>query len=191
MELNRIEATLNQLAAQMPKSAATSGAPANFDALIESLRTDITAAIKDAVAGAGLAPAAPGSAAALPPAVAPAPTALRTTHQLPTAQQALLRQPGGPMYEQLPEGSPMHNEREALMREALDLEGLERQLQDLARDWSVEYDRSDLDGILRNAGYDAAHLGSTERYMDAVQHFIGEAENNYRQRSSNTPGSDA
>ncbi|NOT42979.1 MAG: hypothetical protein HOP14_00065, partial [Acidobacteria bacterium] len=55
MELNRIEATLNQLAAQMPKGVATSGAPDSFDALIESLRTDITAAIKEVVAGAGLA----------------------------------------------------------------------------------------------------------------------------------------
>jgi len=33
-----------------------------------------------------------------------------------------------------------------------------------------------LEGILRNAGYGAAHLGSTERYMASVETFIGEAE---------------
>ena len=52
----------------------------------------------------------------------------------------------------------------------------------------VAYDRSDLDGILRNAGYDATHLGASERYMAAIEKYVGEAKNNYRQRSTNVPG---
>ena len=46
----------------------------------------------------------------------------------------------------------------------------------------------DLDGILRNAGYGAAHLGSSDRYMAAVEHFTTEAYKNYRERAGNTPG---
>ena len=89
----------------------------------------------------------------------------------------------------LTSASPLYNEREAMLREGLNLDGIEQHLKSKAREMDVEYDRSDLEGILRNSGYGAAHLGSTERYMAAVQKFIGEAENNYRQRSSNVPGS--
>ena len=59
----------------------------------------------------------------------------------------------------------------------------------MAESYEIEFHKSDLEGILRNSGYGAAHLGSTERYMAAVQKFISEAENNYRQRAGNTPGS--
>ena len=48
-----------------------------------------------------------------------------------------------------------------------------------------------VDGVLRNAGYDATHLGSSERYMAAIEKFVGEAEKNYRQRAGNVPGANA
>ena len=66
---------------------------------------------------------------------------------------------------------------------------VENHLRKVAESYEIEFHKSDLDGILRNSGYGAAHLGSTERYMAAVQKFISEAENNYRQRAGNTPGS--
>jgi hypothetical protein len=120
----------------------------------------------------------------------------RTTSELTPSQQALLKNSGAaPLYDILSSSntaeSPLYNEREALMREQLNLDAIEQHLKSKAREQGVEYDRSDLEGILRNSGYGAAHLGSTERYMAAVQKFIGEAENNYRQRSSNIPGSRA
>jgi hypothetical protein len=199
MELNGIDATLNQLVSQLPKGLGKKTGAANFESLIETLKTQIKAAIEEATRGT----AAPVSAPAVPtapisaaptPAASSVPTA-RTTSQLTPYQQSLLKNPDGPLYELLPNeltsASPLYNEREALMRQELNLDGIEAHLKSKAKELEVEYDRSDLDGILRNSGYGAAHLGSTERYMAAVQKFIGEAENNYRQRSSNIPGSKA
>lgn len=107
-------------------------------------------------------------------------------------QLSLLRDRTSPMLEQLANdlgaGDVQYNQRENVLRERLDLSGIEQRLQQAARTLDVTYDQSDLEGILRNAGYDATHLGSSERYMAAVEKYIGEAENNYRQRSTNIPG---
>ncbi len=84
-----------------------------------------------------------------------------------------------------------YNEREVQLRERLNLPELERQLRGYAESMGVEYSSTDLDGILRNAGYGAAHLGSSDRYMAAVERFTGEAFKNYRERAGNTPGSNA
>jgi hypothetical protein len=61
----------------------------------------------------------------------------------------------------------------------------------VASEYGIDYHRSDLDGILRNAGYGANNLGGTERYMATVEKFIGNAEENYRKRSDNIPGRNA
>jgi hypothetical protein len=99
------------------------------------------------------------------------------------------------MLSQLPNdlqaSDPQYNEREVQLREGLDLDAVERRLRASAKRLGVEYDRSDLEGILRNAGYGAAHLGSTERYMAAVETFVGEAEKRYQQRAGNIPGTNA
>lgn len=199
MQLNGIEAKLQQFVEQLPRGLAPKDGPETFQALIDGLRNEIQAAISEALGrtspavGAGSttavttlpAPSAPVAAASAP--------AFRTTSQLTPFQQSLLRQPGDPMLEllsnDLTSGNPLYNEREAMLREGLDLDGIERLLKSKANEMDVEYDRSDVEGILRNSGYDAAHLGSTERYMAAIQKFIGEAANNYRQRSGNVPGS--
>lgn len=203
MQVNGIENTLQQFVAQLPKELAPKDGSQTFQALIDALRNEIQSAVKAALATTTSTAAAEGAPATpvttLPSASAPGPAAsaptFRTTSQLTPFQQSLLRQPGGPMFEQLSNdltsASPLYNEREAMLREGLDLDGIERRLKAKAAELDVEYDRSDLEGILRNSGYGAAHLGSTERYMAAVQKFIGEAENNYRQRSSNVPGSNA
>ena len=52
----------------------------------------------------------------------------------------------------------------------------------------VQYSSTDLDGILRNAGYGAAHVGSSDRYMTAVERFTNEAFKNYRERAGNIAG---
>lgn len=83
---------------------------------------------------------------------------------------------------------PIYNEREATLRDRLDVSELERRLRGYADSMGVEYSSTDLDGILRNAGYGAAHLGSSDRYMAAVEHFTGEAYKNYRERAGNVPG---
>jgi hypothetical protein len=84
-----------------------------------------------------------------------------------------------------------YNEREVQLRERLNLPELERRLRGYAESMGVEYSSTDLDGILRNAGYGAAHLGSSDRYMAAVEQFTGEAFENYRQRAGNVPGAPA
>jgi hypothetical protein len=83
---------------------------------------------------------------------------------------------------------PIYNEREAQLRDRLDVPELESRLRGYAKSMGVEYSSTDLDGILRNAGYGAAHLGSSDRYMDAVERFTNEAFKNYRERAGNTPG---
>jgi hypothetical protein len=86
---------------------------------------------------------------------------------------------------------PIYNERESTLRDRLDVSELERRLRGYADSVGVEYSSTDLDGILRNAGYGAAHLGSSDRYMAAVEHFANEAYKNYRERAGNIPGSNA
>ena len=86
---------------------------------------------------------------------------------------------------------PVYNEREAMLRDRLDLPELEQRLRGYAQSVGVEYSSTDLDGILRNAGYGAAHLGSSDRYMSSVEHFTNEAFKNYRARAGNVPGLDA
>jgi hypothetical protein len=200
MQPNAIDATLNQLVNELPKSLGRTNGGPDFQAIIETLKQQIVTAIDQAARGA-LAGTAPGTTTTTPTAPAPttpanAHTTTKTTSQLTPSQQSLLRSAGNaPLYELLPmdltAGHSLYNERETLMRQELNVDGIEQQLKSKASALGVEYDRSDLEGILRNSGYDATHLGATERYMTAVQRFIGEAENNYRQRSTNTPDSRA
>jgi hypothetical protein len=85
----------------------------------------------------------------------------------------------------------IYNEREAQLRDRLNVPELESRLRGYAKSMGVEYSSTDLDGILRNAGYGAAHLGSSDRYIDAVERFTNEAFKNYRERAGNTPGLNA
>jgi hypothetical protein len=84
-----------------------------------------------------------------------------------------------------------YNDREAVLRDRLNLGELEGRLRGYAESLGVEYSSTDLEGILRNAGYGAAHLGASDRYLAAVDHFTHEAYNNYRQRAGNVPGANS
>jgi len=53
------------------------------------------------------------------------------------------------------------------------------------------FTQGDLDGVLRNAGDDAAHLGASDRYMAAIEKFMREAEVRYQLSADNVPGSNA
>ena len=114
---------------------------------------------------------------------------------LSTTGSSMLLDPDQPLLNLLPADlsaeDPLYNVREAMLRERLDLSALERRLTDSAAAVGIEFHRSDLEGVLRNAGYGAAHLGSSERYMVAIEKFMGEAENRYLDRASNVPGSHA
>ena len=201
MNLNGIDATLNQLVQQLPKGLAQREVKDTFEALIESLRNQIKTAIEEAAAEKGSpaaaapATAAPANAAtpAVPASGDHAPSATRTTAALSAYQRSFLRNADGPLYDQLSNeltsASSLYNERESILREGLNLGAVENHLRQVAESYEIEFHKSDLEGILRNSGYGAAHLGSTERYMAAVQKFISEAENNYRQRAGNVPGS--
>jgi hypothetical protein len=200
MNLNGIDATLTKLVQQVPKGLAQREVKETFEALIESLRNQIQAAIEEAAStktpAANTVPAesAPATATpAVPASSEHAPSATRTTAALSAYQRSWLKNADGPLYEHLSNdltsASPLYNEREVVLREALDLGAIENHLRKVAESYEIEFHKSDLEGILRNSGYGAAHLGSTERYMSAVQKFIAEAENNYRQRAANVPGS--
>ena len=43
----------------------------------------------------------------------------------------------------------------------------------------VTFTQGDLGGVLRNAGYDAAHLGASDRYMAAIERFVREHPEDY------------
>lgn len=111
------------------------------------------------------------------------------------APSSFLRDDTAPALAQLSDdleaGDPQYNERETTLRGRLDLEAIERRLRSAAESWGLEYHVEDLNGILRNAGYDSVHLGSSERYMVAVERFVALAEDRYRERAGNVPGSAA
>ena len=189
-----IDTTIRDLIVQLPKG--NNGAnldAADFEKLITPLAEKISSAIVAALSQQTSAPAASTTpaptAAANPVATTAAPS---SSDRLNSLQLSLLRDRTLPIYEQLTgnltAGDAQYNQRESLLRERLDLTELEHKLQDKARALDVSYDRSDLEGILRNAGYDATHMGSSERYMSAVEKYLREAENNYRQRATNVPG---
>jgi hypothetical protein len=185
-----IDTTIRELIEQLPQGG--NGKNANtldFEALIAPLAAQLSSAIVAATQQA--------ASTASPAAIAPASTAPETA--APTAAQrlnlfqlSLLRDRNSTLMQQLPNeltaGDAQYNQREALLRDNLDINELERRLQASARDFEVPYDRSDLEGVLRNAGYDAAHLGSSERYMAAIERFMGEARKNYERGATNIPG---
>jgi hypothetical protein len=180
-----IDTTIRELIEQLPKGGTGTGPnPGDFEKLIAPLAEKISAAILEAAASTSTPASTTGAGA---PSVGPSPQSRLNPFQL-----SLLRDRESPLLQQLSNdlvaGDPQYNQREGTLRDRLDLNGIERRLQDAARALDVSYDRSDLDGILRNSGYDATHLGSSERYMAAIEKYIGEAEKNYRQRAGNTPG---
>ena len=114
---------------------------------------------------------------------------------LAPASASLVRDPALPSLEllsaDLVAGDPQYNAREVILRERLDLSALETRLKASAAAAEVDFHQSDLDGVLRNAGYDGEHLGSSDRYMASIEKFMGEAESRYQHRSTNIPGENA
>lgn len=206
MALNGIDATLRQLASQLPQGAQGRTNSDTFQKLIDVLSNQIKTAIEEAVSArtaqltgpVGANPFLTGAATAptATPATSTEPVAAgRTTAVLSAGQQRWLRQQGGVLLEQIPGGTsaydPIYNQRADTLRDGLDLDKIEQHLKSKASEYGVDYTRGDLEGILRNAGYGANNLGSTERYMATVEKFIGNAEENYRKRSNNVPGQNA
>ncbi len=182
-----IDTTIRELIDQLPNGLNGGASPEEFETLMAPLAAELSAAIVASVkAAAAATPATPTA----PSTTAPS-HANETQCRLTPFQLSVLRDREAPMLEQLGNltaGDPLYNQRESLLRERLDLTELEHRLQDEAKALDVAYDRSDLEGILRNAGYDATHMGASDRYMAAIEKYVGEAKNNYRQRSTNVPG---
>lgn len=136
-----------------------------------------------------------GKSAATPAAAEPTATAT-ATQLLPQAMHASASslwkdaslQGLAQLSDELTADDPVYNEREATLRDRLNVSELEQRLRGYAQSMGVDYSATDLDGVLRNAGYGAAHLGSSDRYMAAVEHFTNEAFKNYRERAGNVPG---
>jgi len=206
MALNGIDATLRQLASQLPQGAQSRTNSDTFQKLIDVLSNQIKTAIEEAVTArtaqltgpVGANPFLTGAATApnTTPAASTEPVASgRTTAVLSASQQRWLRQEGGVLLEQIAGGTsafdPVYNQRADMLRDGLDLDKIEEHLKSKASEYGIDYHRSDLDGILRNAGYGANNQGSTELYMSTVEKFIGNAEENYRKRSNNLPGQNA
>ena len=88
-------------------------------------------------------------------------------------------------------GDPRYNQRQAEFESYTDWGKIEADLRADALAKGTQYDPSDLAGIKRNAGYDAAHQGASGGYVSALQKSIANAKANYSQRSSNAPGGGA
>lgn len=186
--INGIDSAIDRIVNQLPVGqSAQQDIRAAFTELLDRV-------VKDSVAGAQkpettTAPAATATQLLLES--KPAATSSATAN----AGDSLLKDPTLPELEQLSDDlsalDPVYNDREGMLRERLDLSELERRLRAYAESMGVDYSSTDLDGILRNAGYGAAHLGSSERYMAAIEKFTGEAYKNYRERATNIPGQHA
>jgi len=85
-------------------------------------------------------------------------------------------------------GAPIYNQRGSEFEGLTDWARMEADLKARAASRGVDYHPSDLEGVRRNAGYDAAHLGSGGMYAGAVERFMNSALSNYDQRATNTPG---
>jgi hypothetical protein len=178
-----IDTTIRELVSQLPKGQAGTSLNADeFEKIITPLANEIAKTL-----------IAQGQTTATPTAT-PDPTKAPSTRLSPF-QLSLLKDQESPVLELLPgnltAGDMQYNQRETLLRNRLDLDGLERRLRDSAQRMDVSYDRSDLDGIIRNSGYDAVHLGSTERYMAAVERNLAKAEERYKERAGNIPNQSA
>lgn len=206
MALNGIDATLRQLVSQLPKEGQSRTNADAFEKLVDVLSSQIKTAIEEAVSAKTAQLAGPVGAnpflttAATAPVTTPAsstePVASgRSTASLSSSQQRWLRQQGGVMLEQVASGTsafdPIYDQRADMLRDALDLNKIEQHLKAKAEENGLDYHRSDLDGILRNAGYGRNNLGGTEMYMATVEKFIGQAEETYRKRANNVPGQNA
>ncbi len=116
-------------------------------------------------------------------------------HGLSATGSSMLLDPDLPLLDSLSAdsvaGDKEYNAREVVFRERLDLQALESRLSESAAAVGIEFHESDLDGVLRNAGYDSAHLGSSERYTVAIEKFMHEAEHRYLLRSNNATDSNA
>ncbi len=188
MSINGIEAAVDRVVQQLP--------------VARGVQQDIKAAFVELLArvvsesAQALPPAASAPGASLGTGTQPLlPDTVTSKARLSSATSALLTNPDLPLLDQLSNDltaeSPLYDEREGILRGRLNLPELEGRLRASAASMGLEYSSTDLDGILRNAGYGAAHLGSSERYMAAIEKFTGEAYKNYRERAGNVPGSNA
>ncbi len=83
-------------------------------------------------------------------------------------------------------GDPQYNERQKEFESTVNWQHIEDSLKAEAEKRGVTYDRSDLAGIQRNAGYDQAHLGDAGLYNSQLQRYYENALGNYDQRANNT-----
>jgi hypothetical protein len=191
MAISGIEAAVDRTVQRLsPDARVQEDVKAAFLDLFEELFDRLTAAQQGARGPA--APAAAVGPTTLYSLEQPGAAAVRTRDVVGSGVISLLKEPDLPPLEllsmDLAAGDPQYNQREAMLRERLDLGALEQRLRSLADSHGVTYNSEDLAGVLRNAGYDAVHLGSTERYMAAVERLIGYAEDRYRAGASNVPG---
>lgn len=191
MAVSGIEAAIDRTAQRLsPDTQVQEDVKAAFLDLFEELFERLTATQQGpAPAPAQAAVVGPTTLYSLEPQSAPT---VRTRDVVSSGVISLLKDPDQAPLEllsmDLAAGDPQYNRREAMLRERLDLGALEQRLRSLAESHGVTYNGEDLAGVLRNAGYDAVHLGSTERYMAAVERLIGYAEDRYRAGASNVPG---
>ena len=87
-----------------------------------------------------------------------------------------------------PAGDPQYNQRQAEFEGQTNWGQIENQLRQEAAERGIAYDPSDLEGIRRNAGYDASHQGAGGGYASAIDRSYANALQNYGQRQSNAPG---
>jgi len=198
MSVRGIEAAVQRTVEQLTTDKGLqSDVKAAFLDLLDRVLTDAGARNNVSASGAGAAPAATTLyPAAMPaeesPAAETAPAAPVTGRSLTSAfAHEYLADPNQPALEQLPTleaGDPRFNERETMLRGRLDLGALERRLRASAESLGIGYSPEDLNGVLRNAGYDSVHLGSSERYMAAVEQGMLAAEATHRRGAFNIPG---
>lgn len=87
-----------------------------------------------------------------------------------------------------PAGDPEYNRRQAIFENETDWKKVEDELRAAAAAAGVAYDPSDLAGLKRNAGYDAAHQGASGGYIAALNRSMANAKQNYAQKAGGGGG---
>lgn len=85
------------------------------------------------------------------------------------------------------QGAEWYNEQQQGFESGDTLGQYEQKLKAAAAEKGVEYDPSDLAGLQRNAGYDAAHLGSEDQWKMQLDKYFNNALQNYDERATNDP----
>lgn len=120
----------------------------------------------------------------------PDPTASGTAEPTPTATGAWwgTESTAKALPTDLEAGDPQYNQRQQEFESTVDWDWIAQNQKNYANEVGGVWDPSDLEGIRRNAGYDASHLGDAGLYNSQLQKYYQNSLDNILRGATNVPG---